>query len=84
MGIRSAIGPLVSTPQRRAVLLALTSAYMLVQLSSLPVALSLPSLAKYFNTGVDEAAWLVIIYLLALGSFVLLGETGSVASSPCG
>ncbi|MDA0770394.1 MAG: MFS transporter [Chloroflexi bacterium] len=73
MGLRSAIGPLLSTPQRRAVLIALTSAYMLVQLSSLPVALALPSLADYFDTGLDEAAWLVIIYLLALGSFVLLG-----------
>ena len=73
MGFRNAIGPLISTPQRRAVLIALTAAYMLVQLSSLPVALALPSLADYFNTGLDEAAWLVIIYLLALGSFVLLG-----------
>ncbi len=45
---------------------------MLVQLSSLPVALALPSLAEYFDTGVDDAAWLVIIYLLAIGSFVLL------------
>ena len=73
MGLKDAIGPLVSTPQRRAVLIALTAAYMLVQLSSMPVALALPSLAVYFDTGLDEAAWLVIIYLLALGSFVLLG-----------
>lgn len=38
-----ALAPLLSTPQRRAVLIALSSAYMLVQLSSLPVALSLPT-----------------------------------------
>lgn len=37
------------------------------------MALALPTLADYFETGLDEAAWLVIIYLLALGSFVLLG-----------
>jgi len=54
------------------VLLAVSAAYMLVQLSSLPVALSLPSLAKYFETGLDEAAWVVIVYLLMLGSVVLL------------
>ena len=72
MGLRSAIQPLISTPERRAVLLALTAAYMLVQLSSLPVALALPTLADYFETGLDEAAWLVIVYLLAIGSFVLL------------
>ena len=73
MGFKSAFGPMLSTPERRAVLLALTAAYMLVQLSSLPVALALPSLADYFDSGLDDAAWLVIIYLLALGSFVLLG-----------
>ncbi|MCH8063539.1 MAG: MFS transporter [Chloroflexi bacterium] len=73
MGLVSALRPLFSTPERKAVLLAVTAAYVLVQLSSLPVALSLPSLADYFDTGVDDAAWLVIIYLLAMGSFVLLG-----------
>lgn len=53
-------------------MLALTAAYMLVQLSSLPVALALPSLADYFDTGIEDAAWIVIIYLLMLGSLVLL------------
>ena len=38
-------------------MLAVTAAYMLVQLSSLPVALSLPALAKYFDTSIDDAAW---------------------------
>ena len=73
MGLRGALGPLLSTPQRRAVLIALSSAYMLVQLSSLPVALSLPTLAKHFDRGIDDAAWMVVIYLLALGAFVMLG-----------
>ena len=54
-------------------LLALTAAYMLVQLSSLPVALALPTLADYFDTSLDDVAWIVIIYLLILGSLVLLG-----------
>ena len=47
---------------------------MLVQLSSLPVALSLPTLAEYFGTSIDDAAWIVIIYLLMLGSLVLLSR----------
>ena len=66
------VRPLVTTRQRREVLLALTAAYMLVQLSSLPVALSLPTLAEYFNTSIADAAWIVVIYLLMLGSLVLL------------
>lgn len=72
MGIRSMLAPLLTTAEKRAVLIALSSAYMLVQLSSLPVALSLPTLARYFETGIDDAAWLVVIYLLMLGSFVML------------
>ena len=46
---------------------------MLVQLSSLPVAIALPTIADAFDTGVDDAAWIVIIYLMMLGAFVLLG-----------
>lgn len=53
--------------------MAVTAAYMLVQLSSLPVAISLPTIAEYFGAGIDEAAWIVIIYLAMLGGFVLLG-----------
>lgn len=52
--------------------MALTSSYMLVQLSSLPVALSLPSLAKYFETSIDDVALIIVIYLLMLGSLVLV------------
>ena len=66
------VRPLLATRQRREVLVALTAAYMLVQLSSLPVALALPSLAEHFDTSVGDAAWIVIVYLLMLGSLVLL------------
>lgn len=71
-GILSVFRPLMEDRKRREVLIALSAAYMLVQLSSLPVALSLPTLADYFNTGVDDTAWIVIIYLAMLGSFVML------------
>lgn len=64
--------PLLSTRKRRDVLIALSAAYMLVQLSSLPIALSLPTLAEYFETGIDDVALVVVAYLLALGSLVLL------------
>ncbi len=66
------LGPILATRQRREVLAALTAAYMLVQLSSLPVALSLPSIAEYFGVGIDDTAWIVVIYLMVLGAFVLL------------
>ena len=72
MNITSVLRPLVSTPRKRSVLLGLTAAYMLVQISSLPIALSLPSLADYFDTGLDDAAWIVIAYLVMVGSLVLL------------
>ncbi len=52
--------------------MGVSSGYLLVQMSSLPVALSLPTLADDFNVDVDEAAWIVIVYLLTLGSTVLL------------
>ena len=67
-----AVRPLLSTRTRKEALLGLTAAYMLVQLSSLPVALSLPTLSKHFDTSIDDAAWVVIVYLLVLGSLVLL------------
>lgn len=72
MGVFKVIGPLLSTPQRRRVLMGITAAYMLVQISSLPVALSLPALADYFDTGIDDAAWIVIAYLVMVGSLVLV------------
>lgn len=53
-------------------LVAVTVGYLLVQLSSLPVAISLPTLAEQFGTGLDEVALMVVVYLLMLGAFVLL------------
>lgn len=64
--------PLLSTRERRDVLIALSSAYMLVQLSSLPVALSIPTLAEYFNASIGDVAWMVIVYLAMLGGLVML------------
>ena len=52
------IRSLISTERRREVLMAVTAASMLVQLSSMPVALSIPTLAKRFNTSISEVAWL--------------------------
>ena len=72
MNLLDAIRPLVSSRQRRDVLLAVTAAYMLIQLASLPVAISLPTLAKQFDTSIADTAWIVISYLLMLGSLVLL------------
>ena len=39
---------------------------MLVQLSSLPVALSLPTLSEHFGPSIEDVAWVVIVYLLVL------------------
>lgn len=63
---------LASTPQRKNTLIALASTRLLVQLSSMPVALTIPSVAHHFNTDVPHAAWMVIIRLLMLGSTVFL------------
>ncbi len=73
MSVLNAIKPLMTSRRRREVLVAVTAAYMLVQLSSMPVALSLPTLATEFGAGFDDTAWIVTVYLLMLGSFVLLG-----------
>ena len=73
MGFFSVIRPLLISRRRREVLLALTAAYMLVQISSFPIAISLPTIADYFGAGLDDAAWIVIMYLLVLGGFVMLG-----------
>jgi MFS family permease len=44
----------------------------MVQLSSLPVAISLPTLADQFGTSISDAALMVVVYLVMLGAFVLL------------
>ena len=63
---------LASSRQRRETLLALGFGNLLVQATFLPVTLTIPSVASYFGADVDDAAWSVIIRLLALGSTVFL------------
>jgi len=53
-------------------LIAVTAGYLMVQLSSLPVAISLPTLADQFGTSISDAALMVVVYLVMLGAFVLL------------
>ncbi|MDA1127736.1 MAG: MFS transporter [Chloroflexi bacterium] len=72
-GIIANYKEVLNTPARRQVLTAITGGQLLVQLSSLPVTLALPSMARSFGTGLEEAAWIVILNLLVLGSTVLLG-----------
>ncbi len=62
----------LNTPARRRILLALASSYLLVQVASFPVALSLPSIADDFNIDIATAAWVLIAELLALGATVYL------------
>ena len=52
--------------------MAVTAGYLLVQISSLPVAIALPTLAEQFGTSIDDVALMVVIYLLMLGSFVMI------------
>jgi len=63
---------LMSSRTRKETMLGLSIAYIMVQLSSLPVALSLPTLSKYFNVSIEDTAWVVIIYLLTLGGLVMV------------
>ena len=72
-GIIANYKEVLDTPARRQVLTAITGGQLLVQLSSLPVTLALPSMARSFGTGLEDAAWIVILNLLVLGSTVLLG-----------
>jgi MFS family permease len=58
--------------QRRETMIALASTQLLVQLSSIPIALAIPSIARHFDVDVAQAAWLVIVRLLVLGSTVFL------------
>jgi MFS family permease len=58
--------------QRRETLIALASTQMLVQLSSQPIAMTIPSVARQFEVEVSQAAWMVVVRLLMLGSTVFL------------
>ena len=73
MNLRNPFKAISVTRQQREILLALASGNMLIQMASLPVALSLPTLAEDFGVDIGTAAWIVIIYLFALGSTVLMG-----------
>ena len=72
MNVLGAFRELGTNSQRRATLIALASTQLLVQLSSMPIALTIPSVARYFDIEVSQAAWMVIIRLLMLGSTVFL------------
>ena len=66
MGILSNYKEVVSSRDRREVLLAMTSGQLLVQLSSMPVTLALPSVARHFDVGLQDAAWIIIVNLMVL------------------
>ncbi len=61
-----------SDRQRRETLVGLAATQLLVQLSSMPIALVIPSVARHFEIDVAQAAWMVVIRLLLLGSTVFL------------
>ena len=61
---------LSSDDTRRRTLLSLAFTQLLVQLSTLPLALSVPSMAEAFDIDVSQAAWIVIARLLVLGATV--------------
>ena len=61
-----------SDRQRRETMIGLAATQLLVQLSSMPIALVIPSVARHFEIDVAQAAWMVVIRLLMLGSTVFL------------
>ena len=58
--------------QRKETMIGLAATQLLVQLASMPIALVIPSVARHFEVNVAEAAWMVVIRLLMLGSTVFL------------
>jgi len=72
LSMLSSYRELFDSPTHRRVILALASTYMLVQVASFPVALSIPSIADYFDISIATASWIVVAELLALGSTVFL------------
>lgn len=53
MGIVSNYKSLLNTRKRRDVLIAMTGGQLLVQLSSMPVTLALPSMARHFGASIE-------------------------------
>ncbi len=72
LNLIGAFKELGTTRERRDTLLGVATTRMLVQLMSMPVALTIPSVAREFDATVSQAAWMVIVRLLALGSTVFL------------
>ena len=72
LSLLSSYRELLDSSTHRRVMLALVSTYMLVQVASFPVALSIPTIAEYFDISVATASWIVVAELLALGSTVFL------------
>ena len=72
MSLFSSYRELFNTPYKRHSLIALSMAFLLTQVASFPIALSLPSIADYFNTSLAAASWVVVAELLTFGSTVLL------------
>ena len=72
LNIVSAFRELAGSRQRIDTLLALAASQLLVQLTFLPVTLTIPTVSNYFGVDVDDGSWTVIIRLLALGSTVFL------------
>ena len=72
LNIVSAFRELAGSRQRVDTLLALAASQLLVQLTFLPVTLTIPTVSNYFGVDVDDGSWTVIIRLLALGSTVFL------------
>ena len=72
MNVQRTFRDLGTDRQRRETMIALASTQMLVQLSSMPIAMTIPSVARHFDVDVAQAAWMVIIRLLMLGSTVFL------------
>ena len=72
LNIVSAFRELGGSRQRVDTLLALAASQLLVQLTFLPVTLTIPTVSDYFGVDVDDGSWTVIIRLLVLGSTVFL------------
>ena len=61
LNVLSTFRELGTDKQRRETMIALGSTQLLVQLSSIPIALTIPSVARDFDVDVAQAAWLVIV-----------------------
>ena len=70
LNLAASFRELSSTDLRKRVLLSMATTQLLVQLSTIPMALSVPSMAEGFDIDVSQAAWTVIARLLVLGSTV--------------